>query len=173
MASPVQPDFVSDIVTRWAGMVNRKEVEGLLSACTADVEFLDAAFPEPFIGQQAVRSLLDTIFTAFPDLSYQLLRKPLLSLNEPLAAIRVRFQGTMTGPLDPPGFAPTCGRVDFTAVELFEFADERISRIELVFNVMALGIQIGAVPAPRSPGDRLGVRLQHLQAWRMRRRQHA
>jgi predicted ester cyclase len=167
----VEPQFVRDFVTQWSGMVNRKDIAGLLDPCTPDVEFLDSAFPEPFRGKDEVRTLMITIFSAFPDLRYEPVGEPLLSLDQTLAATRVRFKGTMTGPLKPPGFAPTGSGVHFTAVETFKFAGEQVSRIELVFNVMVLGLQIGALPAPRSPGDRLGIRMQHLQAWRMRRSQ--
>jgi hypothetical protein len=57
----------------------------------------------------------------------------------------------MQGPLDPPGFAPTGQRIDFSSVEFFEFTDTKVQRVELLFNVMELGAQVGATPAPGQP----------------------
>lgn len=118
------------------------------AAGTDDMVFIDAAFPQPFRGTDAVRAVLVNIFGAFPDLRYEPVGEPFVSVDGSAAATRMRFTGTMQGPLDPPGFAPTGQRVDFSGVEFFEFTDTKVQRVELLFNVMELGAQVGAAPAP-------------------------
>lgn len=170
MSQPVDAQFVRDFVKRWADLVSEGDVDGLLAASTEDIVFVDSGFPAPFHGKDAFRGALNNIFGAFPDLRYETVGEPLLSLDGTVAATRVHFTGTMRGRLDPPGFFPTDSPIDFCGVERFEFKDGKVERVELLFNVMELGIQIGAAPAPGSPGDKLGLLLQRLQARLARRR---
>jgi hypothetical protein len=81
-----------------------------------------------------------------------------------------RFTGRMTGPLDPPGFAPTNELVTFSGVDLWEFDGDRIRRTEALFDVNGIAVQIGAAPAPGSTGEKIGVTLQRLEAAKRRRR---
>lgn len=170
MGQPVDAAFVRAFVDRWAGLVSDGDIDALLQASTDDIVFVDVAFPEPSHGKDGLRSVLANVFGAFPDLRYEPLGEPLLSLDGTVAATRVRFTGTMQGRLDPPGFAPTGTPIDFEAVETFEFADGKAQRVELLFNVMELGVQIGAAPAPGSGGEKVGLLLQRLQARVARRR---
>ena len=62
-----------------------------------------------------------------------------------------RGTGTFTGPLDPPGFAPTGARVAFEGFELLEFRDDRMCRLRIVYDMMDVSRQIGIVP--RRPGE--------------------
>lgn len=170
MGQLVDAEFVRDFVKRWADLVSEGDIDGLLAASTEDIVFVDSGFPEPFHGKDAFRGALSNIFGAFPDLRYETVGEPLLSLDGTVAATRVHFTGTMRGRLDPPGFSPTNGPVDFCGVERFEFKDGKVERVELLFNVMELGVQIGAAPAPGSAGDKVGLLLQRLQARLARRR---
>lgn len=170
MSQSVDADFVRGFVKQWADLVSAHDVDGLLKLATDDIVFVDAAFPEPFHGKDAFRSILAAIFGAFPDLRYDPVGEPLLSLDRTVAATRVHFTGTMRDRLDPPGFSPTDSPIDFHGVERFEFTDGKVRRVELLFNVMELGVQIGAVPAPGSGGEKVGLLLQRIQARVARRR---
>lgn len=170
MSQLVDAEFVRDFVKRWADLVSEGDVDALVEASTEDVVFVDSGFPEPFHGRDAFRAALTNIFGAFPDLRYDPVGEPLLSLDGTVAATRVHFTGTMRGRLDPPGFLPTDGPIDFSGVERFEFRGGKVERVELLFNAMELGVQIGAAPAPGSAGDKLGRLLQRLQARRARRK---
>lgn len=170
MAQHVDPDFVRAFITRWAALVSEGDADGLLAASTDDIVFVDAAFPEPFHGPTAFRAALDSVFQAFPDLRYEPVGEPFISLDGATAATRVHFTGTMQGRLEPPGFAPTGTPIDFRGVELFEFRDHKAQRVELLFNVMELGVQIKAAPAPGSGAEKLGLVLQRVQARATRRK---
>lgn len=154
---------------RVAKLVTDQDLDGFAGLCTDDVVFVDPAFPNPFRGKTEVIEALRMLFSAFPDLVYEPLGEPLISGDETIGT-RVHFTGTMRGPLDPPGFAPTHQPIDLEAFELYTLAGERISKFELFMDTLELGRQIGAVPPEGSPGDRIGVLLQRLTAWRARRR---
>lgn len=170
MAQHVDADFVRGFITRWATLVSEGDIDGLVDASTEDIVFVDAAFPDPFHGKHAFRAALESVFGAFPDLRYRPVGEPLISVDGATAATRVHFTGTMQGRLDPPGFSPTGTRIDFQGVELFEFQDDKAQRVELLFNVMELGVQIRAAPAPGSGAEKLGLVLQRVQARAARRK---
>ena len=75
----------------------------------------------------------------------------------------------MTGPMDPPGFAPTGREIEFETAEFWLFADGLLVRETVVVDMLALARQIGAAPQPGSFADRLTVSLQRLAARRARR----
>ena len=49
----------------------------------------------------------------------------------------------MTGPLTPPGFAPTCGPVEFETAEFSHFDGDLLARHIVVLDMLALARQIG------------------------------
>ena len=51
---------------------------------------------------------------------------PFLAADGPSLTFRWRGTGTFTGRMDPPGFAPTNGRIDFTGFDLHEYRDGRL-----------------------------------------------
>jgi hypothetical protein len=96
---------------------------------------------------------------------------PYLALDGTGVAARLRISGTMTGPLTPPGFAPTGGRLSFETAEFSHFEGGLLSRHTVVLNMLDLARQIGAVPRSGTLGDRVGVWMQHVAAFWARSRQ--
>ena len=80
-------------------------------------------------------------------------------------AARLRISGMMTGPLSPPGFAPTGGLLQFETAEFSHFEDSLLARHTVILNMLDLARQIGAVPPAGSVADRLGVWMQHVAAY--------
>ncbi|HKN92570.1 MAG TPA: hypothetical protein VJ622_20110, partial [Acidimicrobiia bacterium] len=74
------------------------------------------------------------------------------------------------GALDPPGFAPTGGMVEFRGIDTHDFRDDLLAHVWTVTDVAAVAGQIGAMPPPGSIGEKLGVQVQHLMAKRLRRK---
>lgn len=169
MGDRVDEAFLRRFVEDWVDAINSRDVEALLAECTEDVRFKDPAYPEPFRGKAAVREILSAIFVAFPDMTFRLLGDPFLSLDRLRGGIRMEITATMSGPLDPPGFAPTDTPIRIDAVELYVFRDGLVSEIELIFDMLDLGRQIGAAPEAGSAADRFGVRMQRRKAKRLRR----
>lgn len=169
MAQPVEERFARHFLARLHAAVNRHDAEAVAALCTEDVLWQDPAAPESLRGREAVyRFHRDIMFRALPDVSFTLVDGPYFSLDHAGVAVRLRVTGTMTGPLTPPGFAPTGGPVEFETAEFSHFDDDLLARHTVVLDMLGLVRQIGAVPTAGSLGERVGVGLQHLAARRAR-----
>jgi hypothetical protein len=59
--------------------------------------------------------------------------------------------------------------MDFHGDDHWDFRGELICRCEAVYDLNGIGVELGAVPAPGSVGERFAVFLQRVQARRLRR----
>jgi steroid delta-isomerase-like uncharacterized protein len=170
MARQIDDEFASDFVRRLHAAVNAHSADGAAALCTEDVVWEDPAAPYPLSGREAVRRFhRDMMFRALPDARIELVDGPYLSRDRARVAVRSRISGTMTGPLEPPGFAPTGGRVEFETAEFWQFDGDLLARETIVLDMLALARQVGAAPKPGSLAERANVWLQRLVARRARR----
>jgi predicted ester cyclase len=166
----IDPAFARDFLGRLHAAVNEHDADAVAALCCEDIAWEDPAAPAPLHGRDAVRRFHgDTMFRAIPDVSIAIVDGPYLALDGQSIAVRLRIRGTMTGPLSPPGFAPTCGPIDFETAEFSRFQGGLLARHTVVLDMLSLARQIGAVPKAGSLADRIGVRLQHISARRNRR----
>jgi predicted ester cyclase len=150
--------------------VNAHDAEAVAALCSEGVVWEDPAAPEPLCGREAVyRFHRDIMFRALPDVRIELVDGPYLSLDGAGVAVRLRISGTMTGPLTPPGFAPTGGPVEFSTAEFSHFDGDLLARHTVVLDMLGLARQIRAVPKAGSLAERISVWLQHIAARRARR----
>ena len=163
------PEPVAALVAAW----NAHDAAAVGALCADDVTWDDPVMAEPARGRAAVEGFLRTTFTAFPDLRYTLRGAVAVAADGRTLAYEWRTAGTHTGPLDPPGFAPTGRRVTFDGAEVVQLGDDgRITRITTYLDVRdALGQFTGLNlrPRPRSLGERLFVALQRIVAPLLRR----
>lgn len=145
-------------------LLNERELANVGRIFTEDIAFDDDAWPETLRGHGDMKRFLGSIWRAFPDLRFELVEGPYLTEDGRGAATRVRVSGTMDGPLDPPGFAPTGRPVSIDYGGFYRFEGERISRARIVMNVNELAVQIGAVPQSGTAGERVLVAGQRLQS---------
>ena len=129
---------------------------------TEDIVYDDSAWTWTMRGHGDVREFLEFLWRAMPDLEFQDLEGPFLSRGEPTVAFYWRGTATFTGPLDPPGFAPTGARVAFEGFELLEFRDDRVCRLRIVYDMMDVSRQIGIVPDARRAGREAGAAAERL-----------
>jgi hypothetical protein len=80
------------------------------------------------------------------------------------------MRGTMTGPIEPPGFAPTGRTMEVEGVDVWRMRDGRIARSRAYYDLDDLARQLGIAPARGSAGEKAVAALQRLQARIMRRR---
>ena len=162
-------EFLRSFSARWHAAWNSHDHHQVAALCTDDVEWHDPSLPEPGHGAGVIAGLMETLVRACPDFRFEETEPAYPSLTRPKAIAPWRFTGTMTGPLIPPGFAPTGRRVEFHGDDHWDFRGELVCRCEAVYDLNAIGVQLRAIPAPGSSGERFAVLLQRAQARRLRR----
>jgi predicted ester cyclase len=162
----IDAELARRFLERLYDAVNAHDAEAVAAQCSADVEWDDPAALAPLRGREAVyRFHHEVMFRALPDVSIELVDGPYLALDGMGIAARSTIRGTMTGPLIPPGFAPTGHVVEFQTAEFSRFEGGLLARHTVVLDMLGLARQIGAVPEAGSLADRIGIRFQHLAAW--------
>lgn len=162
---------VRDWLGRFLEAWHSHDPDRLPSLCTDDVVWED-----PFIhpsgvahGKDELRAWLASIFRAMPDVRFELEGEPLVSLDGTTIAAVWRGRARMTGPLDPPGFAPTGRTAELRGVDVHAFRDGKLAHVLTITDLNAAGQQLGAVPPPGSRREKAVVALQRLMARQMRR----
>jgi predicted ester cyclase len=169
MKQELDETFIRDFVARLHDAVNAHDADAVAGLCAEDIEWFDPAAPEPLRGREAVRRFhRDTMFRALPDVRIDLVGGPYLSLDRTSIATRLVIRGTMTGPLIPPGFAPTGGHVEFETAEFSDFRGSLLAHHRVVLDMLALARQIGAAPKSGTFAEHLGVWLQRGSHLRLR-----
>jgi steroid delta-isomerase-like uncharacterized protein len=147
-------EWIREFTPRWLEAWNSHEPARLLSLMSEDVEYRDDSWPQIMRGHGDVRAYFDATWRAFPDMTVELLGGPYVIPEEPRAAFHWRASATHTGPLDPPGFAPTGRRWELDGVDLLEYRDGRISNLRVVFDMMSATRQLGLMPAAGGRAER-------------------
>lgn len=170
----IDASFARQFLQRLHAAVNAHDAPAIAALCCDGVVWEDPAAPETLHGRDAVlRFHRDVMFPALPDVQVEPIDGPYLSLDGAGVAVRLRITGTMTGPLAPPGFAPTGGRLTFETAEFSRFNAGLLARHTVVLNMLDLARQIGAVPRADTFGARVGIWMQHVAAYWARARNEA
>jgi predicted ester cyclase len=167
----IDASFASQFLQSLHAAVNAHDAPAIAALCCDDVVWEDPAAPQTLHGRDAVlRFHRDIMFPALPDTRIELVDGPYLALDGTGVAARLRISGTMTGPLTPPGFAPTGGHLAFETAEFSYFKDGLLARHTVILNMLDLARQIGAVPQEGTLGARIGMWMQHVTAFWARSR---
>jgi steroid delta-isomerase-like uncharacterized protein len=158
----VDRDFLTDFVQRWEAAWNSHEPDRLLELMTEDIVYDDSAWPTTMHGHADVREFVTHAWRAMPDLEFHMLDGPFLHEGSPKAAFYWEGTGTFTGPLDPPGLAPTGAKVAFDGFDLQEYRDGRVCRLRITFDMLDVSRQIGMVPRQGSRAEKVGAAAQRL-----------
>jgi steroid delta-isomerase-like uncharacterized protein len=159
---PIGADFARDFAERWQQAWNARVPERVTALCTEDVCWEDPMTERPERGRQAVADYLRELWRAFPDLTFDWPEGPAAYYETAKLALHWHVTGTMLGPLEPPGFAATGRRIDLDGIDLLELRDGLVCAYTGLFDTRKVAQQVGALPAPGSPGERLAVGLQRL-----------
>ena len=146
----VDRQFAAEFAERWEAAWNSHQPERLLELMTEDIEYDDSAWPRQMRGHGDVREFLESVWRAMPDLEFKMVDGPFLSEGQAKAAFYWTGTGTFTGPLVPPGLAPTGTRLAFDGFDLHEYRDGRVCRLRITFDMMDVSRQIGMAPKPGS-----------------------
>jgi steroid delta-isomerase-like uncharacterized protein len=154
--------FATEFAERWAAAWNSHDIDRLLELTTEDIVYDDSAWPRTMRGHADAREFLEFVWRATPDLDFEILGGPFLAPGEPKAVIHWKATGTFSGPLDPPGFAPTGAHAEFEGFDLHEYRDGRVARLRVVFDMMDISRQIGLMPKHGSGVEKAGASIQRL-----------
>jgi steroid delta-isomerase-like uncharacterized protein len=165
----IAPERARQWAQKFIDAWNSHDPERLLALASDDVVWEDPFIPGGALhGKEALREWLASLWRATPDLHFEVVGQPFISLDGKQLAAAWKGSGRFTGQLDPPGFAPTNGIIEMTGVDIHEFEGELLKKVHTETDAMDLGRQIGAAPAPGSGGERFGVLMQRLAARRFR-----
>ena len=127
---------------------------------------------EPANGHDAVKEFALTLWRGIPDFQYIPTGEPFISKDRKKIIQPWKISGTMLGPLDPPGFAPTGRRFEIDGFDLMEFHDGKLCHCITRFDGINLVQQLGLLPPAPDLGAakaRIGVFVQRFAAWFIRR----
>jgi hypothetical protein len=152
-----------------SGVHADKDAARIAEVFTEDIVYDDDGRDAPARGHAELAEFFRSVWTAFPDFRLDLVAGPFISGDSASFAVRGEMTATMTGPLDPPGLAPTNGAVSTAFAGFYELEGMRVRHTRVIMNTYELGIHMGASPPRGSAGERLVVIFQRLQALRLRR----
>lgn len=145
LASALQTAREATVLEHLA-VVNRHDVDGVLATFHRPTSEVNG---ERFDGTTAMRSLLDSLFDAFPDLHVE---PSATHHTESDVIAEGRMTGTHRGTFI--GVAATGRRIDLPVIGVFEFDGDRLVNERITFDSGTLFRQLGAFPvsAPTHPG---------------------
>ena len=116
-----------------------------------------------------MKEWLEACVRAFPDYRFEEPEPVYVSSDRPKVIAPWRMLGTHTGPIDPPGFAPTGRELVIDGVDHWWFRDGLVCRYRADYDSMGVSRQLGLMPERGSRTERALARLQRIGG-RLRRR---
>ncbi len=164
-------EFLRAMVERYEAAWHAKDLDGFLACHTEDAVWETPLFYPDGVarGHAAIRAECERAWRGMTDMRYHT-HDLFISLDGRRAAQRWTGRFRLTGSIDPPGYVATNQPVELSGVSVWELRGDRLSRVSEYFDALGPGRQIGLIPAPGTPAERVGILLQHLAARRMRRR---
>ena len=163
-----------DFAERWVGRWNAHDVDGILDLVAGDVSWQDPSLDGTAHGRAAARDYIANIFRAFPDIAWSMPHPLYLAPDANDGVIRIAqywtCHGTLSGTLDPPGFAPTGKPFELDGVDLWELntGDGLLRRVVSHYDAMELARRIDLMPPRGGRAELALVRLQRVRE-RLRR----
>lgn len=158
--SPVTKELMEDVIGRLFRAYDAHDPDKILALFTKDVVWEEPGIPS-LRGHAAVKEHLRSVFEAMPDFHYTN-KVFFISVDGKKGASHWHGVGKMTGRLDPPGYAATNKKLEFEGACFYSFRDGLIAKHTVIYDMLAIGRQIGALPREGSIGDKLAVRLQNV-----------
>jgi steroid delta-isomerase-like uncharacterized protein len=152
--------FAEPYLAAW----NARDPEAVAARVAEDVVWVDPALPEAARGREAVAAFVASSRRAFPDLTFEEPGEPAISDDRLVAYAPWRMTGTNTGPIDPPGLAPTGRRIDIAGIDVWQFRGGLIWRYRAVYDFAEISRQLGLMPPRGGRAETLMVRAQRLRA---------
>jgi steroid delta-isomerase-like uncharacterized protein len=168
-AGRITPEQARAWWARYLEAWNSHDADRVLALATDDIVWEDPSIVGGVArGKPAVREWLESIWRASPDMTFEVVGESLVALDGTSVASVWRFTGHFTGPMEPPGFAPTGGPIELSGVDVHTLEGDRVQHVRTFSDTAELGRQVGALPEPGTRREKVGVILQRLTARRGR-----
>jgi steroid delta-isomerase-like uncharacterized protein len=159
----LDPAWVDDFAQRWNDAWSSHDPDRVLELMTEDIVYDDSAWPHLMQGHGDVREFLEHTWRGLPDLRFELREGPFVHRSEPKAAFWWDGYGTHTGPLDPPGLAPTGKKMQFDGADFHEYRDGKVAKLRIVFDMAGAMRQLGVLPPAGGKQERVMAKLTNLR----------
>lgn len=143
---------------------NEHDVDKIIALHTPGAVLDAPTLAAPVTGRAAIAVEFTSMFRAFPDLQFVLDELDVYVAGSGRVAARWRFTGTLTGSIDPPGYAPTGRKASVPGVCLYEFQDGLIAHHTIIYDSMQLLRQVGIMPTADSTQAKLVAGVQRAVA---------
>jgi steroid delta-isomerase-like uncharacterized protein len=158
------PEWLREFAERYLGAWNSHDPQAVAACAHGDVNWIDPALEEPAAGPAQVADFARSSFEAFPDLVFSEPGPPALTEDSRAAYAPWLMTATNTGPIEPPGFAPTGKSIAVKGFDIWQFRDGLIWRYEAIYDFNDLATQLGLAPPRGGVAERALVRMQRLRA---------
>lgn len=136
--------FADEVARRYIEAINKKNPSGFAALFAQDAVLHDPFFPEATKGRDAVRSMIEGILRAFPDMTWEQVGDPIEAGGR--AALVMAVRGTNDGPLSmPAGEVPPTGKaISFETAVLWTIgSDGLIVEERSYFDATGVAAQLG------------------------------
>lgn len=100
---------------------------------------------ENSVGPNSAVKYLEYVLSMYPDLKWEQSGPPMFSLDAPRASFTWVGTGHFSGRMDPPGIEGNGLPFKFTGVEVFDFRDDRVSALDVSYDLLGLLKQIQVI----------------------------
>ena len=164
-AEPIESqEWLREFGERYLAAWNALDPDAVAACAHEDVIWRDPALPEPAHGREGVADFVRESARSFPDLAFSELGDPATTDDGRVAYAPWLMTGTNTGPIDPPGFAPTGKRVELRGIDVWQFRDGLIWRYQAVYDFSEIARQLGLMPPRGGFAEKAMVRAQRLRS---------
>ena len=164
-ADPIESmQWLREFGERYIGAWNAHDPEAVAACATTDVIWDDPGLPEPARGRDELKAFVRMGMTAFPHYRFDTRGEPAISDDRLVAYVPVRMSGTNSGPIEPPGFAPTGKSISFEAIDVWTFRGGLIWRYRAAYDFAGLARQLGLMPPRGGFAERAWIPMQRLRS---------
>ena len=169
MATRPRTSAIRQVSDAWMAGWNNKDAEALVALIADDLTYDDPAWPTTMRRAADVRAFTSACWRSMPDMQFTEPLGVFSARNGQRAVAPWHMTATFTGPMEPPGFAPTGDRIEIDGVDVFEVHDGKISRLSTYYDMADLMRQTGFMPPRGSRAERAAAKVQSVIAKRRRR----
>jgi steroid delta-isomerase-like uncharacterized protein len=163
-AEPIESiEWLREFGERYLDAWNSHDPSAVAACIAEDVVWEDPALPAPARGRDEVAAFVKMSVVAFPDYRFSEPGGPAISDDRLVAYQPWRMAGTNTGPIDPPGFAPTGRGFAIEGVDIWRFRGGLIWRYRAAYDFTDIARQLGLMPPRDSGAEKALVRMQRMR----------